>query len=672
MPNIIFDKVCKGRIIYNDKQIITRDYLRFDIKYIIGEIINNKNNRKNKYISIVDNVKTYINIKYEKKETTERKKKSKNLNNYICPVDNSNNKFLNKPKDPEYFKNIINGTSPEKNYYKDINGNMFYYEDESFVILPDWWKFPIDNTDIKARYDMVDLYKYHFVMFIRKKEYTSLFNLDTVILEEAKETIINFYKKNFFNNKSFDEKLLNIYIDPDTKYNFILIRFNLFDNYKGYKYTSFIDHYKTVKLEELNESITNKDKLVYYKRFSPSFSNIKYFCEGTNVKYDIINDTEYSPLQIGGSTNKKYKLVGGNNIFNPKEQYEIVNYYAKSISTSPHCTEFIMVKQNDIYYRISIRSITYKKLRYDNEFKTMFLDKLGNVIDNWRTKKIIYKNTKDMIGYLPSYVEINVEQVYDYNPIIRNIIKETGDDYWKKDGILDNIKKILLDPVIIITMIYFNLKDYNPTLAENIKQSIKSEFINSIINNEIFLSENKNFIILPRTTKVKDEYVLWYYPKITIKDPSGFINLCKDISGNYTFIRNNKDLKESLKNFTDIYDVYNSNNFVHNLRHLTHEHKKEIDKLLYNFLKNKYDKTNLNNTYFSWCHYPNAQDYNIYHQFIVIFTKLNRELFGQKYKHIMLKDSLYNYIDYNNNRYFIWDKIKYLDYSKRVIYKITK
>ena len=61
------------------------------------------------------------------------------------------------------------------------------------------------------------------------------------------------------------------------------------DIYKGYKFTSYIDLYRTILLDELIKSLeSDDDKIVYFSRFSKSEPKeyLDKFCKGNNFIYD--------------------------------------------------------------------------------------------------------------------------------------------------------------------------------------------------------------------------------------------------------------------------------------------------------------------------------------------------------------------------------------------------
>jgi len=542
---IKYIKSCRGIFYsYDNKQILdARDYFRDNILQSIKNVqishYNKINDKKSVYYGFIPHTKTYIrNIKWHSNSGYNEVKYLLNgtHNNYICPVTSEKYNSLSKQDTlPQYYTSIINGNSPEKGYLDKINGNLFYYEDNKYVILPDMLKYPIskedlisftDNSDISNIYNK--LYSIYFILFIKNENIRSIYDINTLLLEDIKHTIIKFYKNifNFDNNTQLDTNKLNIYINSDTKYNFITIEFGLFNNYTDHQYFSFVQKYKLVKLDDIIHLLKNGNSvhdIVYYRRFGITDNNTDIFCKNVNPQYDLsdkcaryttfnecktnkcfwnnqsglcetFNDNSKDILkkqyickslqkndcinnnncQYNNTTNKCYikkkkksyvlakkvdfdmlNVYDGDNLFSNVSENDIVSYYAETEwDTLVYCKDFIVIKYNNKYYHITIKSITYDVLTEYDSIYNNYVDKLLSITNN---EHIYSYNTDDVsyeyyIAKLPSYVEMTVTLLSDYKPLITKFFLERSNVYY--NSVLPKIKSGMIDNTLVISLIY--------------------------------------------------------------------------------------------------------------------------------------------------------------------------------------------------------------------------
>jgi hypothetical protein len=675
-------KSCKA-LLFNKKGYViwTTEAFRENIINILKNV-QIEENTNNVYDGWV-NVKSYINFKYI--ENKQIDKWSKEV--FVCPVNKDNYSKLGKSKNyPEYYTKILDGTSEEYVYLNKIEAKIFYIIDEKFVILPDNSKYPITKYDVDNR----NYSNYQFVMFLKNGKYKTAFDLDINIIQEVRKNIIEFYKT-LLDLKKIDENMLNILFNFDTKYNFIGINFNLFDNYRGNRYISYIEHIKTFKIEDLENIIMsgNQNKLEYYTRFQLNNKKRHIFCKNNNNLYDT-----FTRRQKGGNINT---------LFSEEDDIQIENeYYNNPEYKSPYCTEFILLKINGEYKAVSLKSMTFevlyneekfnhndkiidkvnRKNKYD-DFKYNFFNSLNDIIKS--NPEYSYGNEKHYIRYLPSYVSITVKNIENYDPTLqRFFFKEKVVDYNNKT--LPQIKKTMIDNTIVISLAFYNLlrinrinvSDVDKIKDVNIKKIYQTlsnhAFMKKFITHDIEYEYDGNFLITVRSSGTKDVYILWYFPKIEITNMELFLNLLEkplfkqkgeNDNNAYKNIRKNEEIMSILESCTNFYDVFREDNFIYNLRHLSDLHKKELDQLKNKFIQKKYKKEKFfqayKNKFMCMCHYPNMNDYNVFHMYI--FRYSNKEIY-------LKDDLLFNYVDLSYTRYFPWEKLKQIDYSK-VDVKIT-
>lgn len=424
----------------------------------------------------------------------------------ICGIKKNTEKYMNKiEKYPLYFVDLLfNDDNKEKQLLKNANGNDFYYEDELVIILPDFvsnkfhllyvdeWntlKDIINNQDInmKENYDLIlnILYQVNFVLFIKDNtidkdniknyQFKSIFDFDRSnvhILESIKEKIIEFYKNKFFFGDEqiiqeiIDNNLMDIYVNADTKYDFIVLNFSLVDRIKGRHYMSFIDLYKKIKLDDIIETVKSKnDQLIYFSRIEKDKANINNCPDNFEVRHQN--------SLIGGDI--KYKF---NNIFFYPKKYntikqlfgidfgeiEVINQYAPANNTHSYCAEFFIIKvknlKEEALFEISIKSITYNvlaKYKYIGNYKNRLfgaqkLDSFNNKFIEKLDEIKLTKNKKYYFDYLPAVIEINVKKIDNNKSIlVRNYLLEKAEDY--KQHVLPIIKNanIKLNIIILLT-----------------------------------------------------------------------------------------------------------------------------------------------------------------------------------------------------------------------------
>jgi len=710
---IKINKACSGLIRTKDGIIFTRDnYASFEesekiLKNINIEYIDTNNRLHYGYIEDAKSYIKYIEGKSRSKDTQGFTYRSRPDIYFICPVTEKNYNKIRKYDYPQFFKNIKSEISrknkliPEIQYLDSIDGHKLYHIDDDIVILPDFIKYPISKKDIdhlnskETVYDA--LYNMHFTVFIVKQEkrelkYKSLYDFQTEqdieFLNNIKEKINRFYENIL--GKTPNSMLVSIYARTESKWNFVTFSFNLFDNYKADRYTFIGTYYTSIRLEDLITMVKNKN-LVTHQRFYGKDKDTKLFCKDNSLyqtfdenRNQILNQKEKKYTIIQEVNFDQLKIIKQKGLFN---NFEVKKLYHVSDKTKrPRCTNNIIIYSDGKYYNIAIRSITYYILgnlyKKDQEelmfytfqkFGDLFMSRLKKILEkepnikNYdRTERRSYN---EYIDSLPNYYEIEISEPTSQIPIgiYKTYILETVEDYRKK--ILPHIKNATVDNALVITLIYNSLDQYR---KNEVKKKLDMHQFFSSVRYSI-LNRSKNFIIRNSIENKEGVYVLWYFPKIEFKQ-NGYqiflkmldeLNNEANISKNmksyqlYVMMRESEKYKEILHQATNFYDLYKNEKFVHNIRHLSPQHKEEINIMLTQFIKTKYRENifdkNLKNRYYSIAHYPNLSRYNVFHMKIISFSEGGTER--------VREDLLEIFRSNRNRRAFLWDDIYSIDYQ---------
>ena len=660
------------------------------------------------YKGVNDNIKHYIkHFKYTGDTPEEIKVLRQNAKTVICPV--TKETFVKKKdiKESPYFMDIINNGINNKIsvYLNKIGGSKLQYIDDKFIILPDLFEYPINKKDIELFFqkDLISLFDFltrlNFTLFIRDTKYKNVYDLTSELLEEVQKIIIQFYTSLLGGDYN---KYIISYIVPDTKYDYIIIKFFLFDVYKGYRYISFIDYYKYILINEAINLLRSEQEIVYYKRFDINEKNNINCKDNLSYKlhhsYDLRKQMQIKPDQkkkpeLEGIIHSNYATLKDVLTQGKNAKIEILNKQYQNVNTKGYCSLFLLVSvtidSKETIYEVTLKTITYSTLR-DNcltcdNFKKQFYQKLTNIIQNNTESKIEYSNgysSVEYYDYLPASLEIKIKPIE--KPIIkaRLYFLETATNYLEIT--LSKIKETKLDSQIILYMIYERHKDNE--IGELMRKHLAEtdDFVKKRILTKAILSSN-NFLIREKAYFTNDEdtyfYVLWYYPKFEVIDKVAFEQLlitikeaCNKIMTTDNEIIRRKQEEQIDKLFrekfhtelsacTNYKEVYEGPEYIHNLKHLEKKHKTEIDELLNRFYiqegyKGWSEKDIHMYPYLLFCNYPNEPSYNNFHMQIISFKSDDGI--------IRTKRAIqnYNYFDPGVTRGAPWELIKYYDYGK--------
>lgn len=650
------------------------------------------------YNATNDNIRHFIkHYKYPKDYPSDKIKLfDENVQQIICPVTHDTyskrDLFINDP----YFNDILtNGKNNKISKYLDsIDGSELYNIDTDFIILPDLLKYPIIHKDIeiynqiKLKKDYVSLFdflsKLTFSLFIKgdpnNYKYTNIYEIKRedllVLLNKIKIKIIKFYELLSDGTIPNLDNYIQSYIYPDANVECIMIKFFLFDIYKGYKYISFVDYFKNLSIKFIINALETGQDITYYKRFDISEQN-NINCK-TNYLYN-----RYHHTGSGKKISLKDYLIQNTSWKNKDTIVKIVNKQYQNSNTKGYCSLFLLVSviinNKETVYEVTFKTITYSSLSNSDSspellnFKQQFYNKLKKIIDNPTNGKIEYNNEYKLIeyyDYLPTNFEIKIKPVKSPISKIRLYFTETAEDYW--NSTVKTIKEqTKLDSQIILYMLYQNSK--NTEIGQTIQTYFnRIPYLSKLLSGDILMSQN--FLVKEKTyyTGIEDKYFynLWYFPKFIVSDKNRFIQLLEEIIFDCTKLQANDELidKHMRENYQDILAIctnykilYNDSQYIHNLKHLTEDNKKEIDQLLIKFYNQMGYKDFKDNEiymypYILFCNYPGSPSYNNFHIQIYSFKNMN-----SKTKFDIRN---YNYIDPNVSRAISWELVRMYDYKK--------
>lgn len=451
---------------------------------------------------------------------------------YICKV---TEEYKNNPNKiasyPLYFVDILLEKKQEEKYWKRSKtgrgGEDFMYEDEEVIIVPDIISnsFYPNNVDewnelknligerVQENKEVIYsfLHTIKFVLFIKdpkvtdresmvKYRYRDIFsfvddemgNEKLELLKRIKNKVKEFYNKNFFMNRmEVNEDFLDIYMNTDTKYNFVVISLGITNKYEYSRYVSFIELYRTLKLDDLISTLEHRatDKLVYFTRL-PKEKATEEHC-GDNYKWlsenKLRNDKEQ--LQKGGDIryevgelrpiypplNKLDYIFGQENIRG--EEIKVLVEYNTGNRVHSYCSQFLLIKIREKIYEISIKSITMKALvkmqgrikgfrkRYNEAIRSIISRKRGVIEYKYMGG---YKQ-RYMFEEMPAVVEIYVNEVKTVKIVNRRYVMETAEEY--KTKVLPKIKKANINLSIVIPLVWTSeLRRIKKNYYEGIKE----------------------------------------------------------------------------------------------------------------------------------------------------------------------------------------------------------
>lgn len=469
---------------------------------------------------------------------------------YVCRITQDNasslQKSASKASYPFYFVDLItNENNPE---IQALKGTPFYYSDRTLLILPDITYFHKEYIDefnqlneliSNNRSEYVDqiysfLARIHFNVFLKDDmttyKYKNVFyffdkntkNAKVDELLNIKTKITEFIVNNFFNGQAtlFDENLVDIMIGTDSKYGHLIITFNVYNKYYSIKYLSFIKQYNYTSLHTFIDLVQNQT--------SADVPN--YFVEVQRDKLSSTKDclvkqpnrSVQHPKQVDSPLTPIDSVDCFETLFEIKTEeitrFEVIHEYYRGNKHHTYCSEFFVVLINQKLFEVSIKSVTYHALNYDQqryptEFRDRFFQSLDTVLQGDPDVQYNGPNdeaTKYYFDQLPSMVEIYVKEITN-EPIhsyFKYYIPETAHEYNLK--VLPKIKQVnVMNSFVILTLMLQSCRrNHYDFIAKNRNVLEQCPILGIFVLTHFSYSDH--FIMFQNTTLMSSNIVYLY------------------------------------------------------------------------------------------------------------------------------------------------------------------
>lgn len=524
------------------------------------------------------------------------------------------------------------------------------------------------------------------------------------LVTTAKESMTKFIQDKF--KRNYDFNILNLYVCVEYTYGNFIIKVDILNNIESAKYISFIDGNRWIKYDDYLNLI-KYGNLKYVSKFYDAIDgDLSHICKG-NHSYDldqlVKSQHKYKFIQ---ANQKGGNIINLKDIFESefKFGYKVVNYFHRPTITKEkaQCIQSMLLltfdnagKTNRTYYEIIFRSNLFDYLKHN---KSEIHTQIEHTINS---KPLFSFNNNRSVVFISNinwHGTFTIRKLGAYKIPIKIPIIETKEiTQLIEKNILEN--NPVIDNSIIITYIIAYLhyeintignQEYATNYNKIIAHMNSNSFLKQLLDNTYFSTERNFFITTKKIANVNQidtldkTYCLWYYPKeIKITHINLFMNsiLIFNESDTHDQIRKNNFCRHLLHQSTNFYDLFSDKNkFVYNATYLTTLHKNEINALINKFLYftyclekkliyskmqfTKFDITKVNfgknsnifweyksNPYFSWIHYPNQYDYNVFHLHLARmknFKKINDTVLydkHQRYKLTFNRDIDWEYIN---------------------------
>lgn len=366
------------------------------------------------------------------------------------------------------------------------------------------------------------------------------------------------------------------------------------------------------------------------------------------IKSDILQAQTIDPSIIIGLINI--------NTFGSSGHSELSEVIKSSILLNYYASGEIYMSPNGNYIIENKKSLKNPRGLYTMWFRPRFEVDLPNLIPH--IKKLVLSHTELASESIKKYID----KLRQIDSLDKSLIKDFH--YTVLDILYDGNTESVLQKLTRNIIIFFINKI--PELSDWKKQALIKRIINPFDTNQLVIH-----IVYQFRIKNVSADLLTYATTILQLNPRSYI-----LSELDTFTRKNKDIQHAFLEHTSFYQNYSKGMYLANIRDLKKNHKEEIDEFLNKFFYELYDKQltdalaskrdvnkEFNNImrypYFIYAHYPNSISYNILH-FHLITSRYGSE---DVYK----TDVLYAYFGPSSNRLFLWNYLKYIDYTAKDI-----
>jgi len=455
----------------------------------------------------------------------------------FCKIDNETFSIEPGMKYVEYFKQMT------QNELKKDDNIEFTWKTKYFIIIPQLMPqltqqlkyikdFFLQNPENTNNKNIIKLFLQNikFQYYSKILTINDLFEKDFNIqkLETIKNHIKRFYKRNFNYDITTDYMLYITLNTPNDTSNQLIFDFTLYDASFGFLYVSFIERHINLRLETIIERIKNKN--FYYYDFTKYKLEKECIPNNNNFSTELFEKKAMMKISIKNI----YNYVFG--IHNKKNKIKIINDHNYSNKYHTYCAVFLLIKIDDNYYEISIKSITAQILHEYEKFKTkIYKTFYENYIAHL---KILLQKTPNIqhnenINYycdkLPSYIELYVKKIdiETYNIPVNIYYIDTKQNYYSI--LLKEIKQADISIEVILCLLWgkklieIHEKYYKET--QTIKKTQKMYLLNQLTDK--FFNKDKSYFLALTQAILKTKagyYILGYIDYTT-----NFIQVIKNI-----------------------------------------------------------------------------------------------------------------------------------------------
>lgn len=555
-------KSCKG-MVEDDTYIYILTELIRNIKYIdgenkyYGEFLRGLSIKRGGYITnkYCANKKYYLVCETLLDNVIKRKKNTKKytLDKYrgICKVETSLDELVKIQefqkvygdiplwftKINEEIEGFIGTLSSDEE--RGVFRTFFIQQTATHIILPNIVAFdepfdplkiteyinllPYINSDILYEFLSTINFDYHIVG--NRMSILQLTASNIPLLETIKCNIYKFVQ-NLFGPLPFNPYNCLITVTPDQTTRYFFIKFRVFDRMKTTKYSSFTEGYKNNNIDDVIYNLSNGVPLTYYywsQTLGVKCKELYGFKDETEDNEDIKEEDEKE--EVAKLLCILTKLKSGYNDIRLISSSEPLDKYHM------YCSSTIIIELYGVYYKISIKSITFDELNIQSQGRYTFsqLKQLFRYKYIELLQKSEYRNMGDQdvaVVSLPARLRIMIKKMD--NPVVAYTysIMETASYY--KSTVLNLIKTTTINEALVLrnlcTKLYYknNNNKFNkicmmiPTFAFTILSCLK------ITNNFMICSKINNLCLI-------FYYYFYYYTKQCIVTKNKLIKVINTI-----------------------------------------------------------------------------------------------------------------------------------------------
>jgi hypothetical protein len=532
--------------------------------------------------------------------------------NYLCRIIRKSTNPKKIKEYPEYFLNIIGDESKNREilFLKQNRGDNFYMSSDKFIILPDisskddlfTYKYIDEWNRIKKscelNFDLICdfLANIQFVLFIKDTKYQEIFdfNKDNIkILYDIKQFIKDFYATKFFDNKYLlQDHQISIFVNSDTKYNFIVFNFIVYLPERYNRYISYIDLYRQFKLDNIIHMIKNGDDLYYFTRVNKK--------DTTNPDIDCSSDISLMNKE-GGYLSTLNKLFGKD-----IKIFKVLNRKHFGNDQHQYCSTYSLVQVNDSYYEVSIKSITYEILKNNQPkyrtFIRLFNQELNDIITNYSDiKHIKYDNITYVFEELPAVVDIYTKKLDNINFRYPDIFVTETSDIYHRYILPESLKRVNDIHQHLLLHLLWKSEFRRICREQNIKNTVdilkyRDDLVYDALFNDINnhnYDQYKDFWIFTKLLLNVEPIGIYILDYFVFNDNFTFNTKYTDTEGSYKLYLVNKKDKSMFKNIIDDYQKNYRRKYIlwyvpNELRVTNYKILHEGVKKLHDILQNKY------------------------------------------------------------------------------------